>query len=78
MVERKYSVAEIDLMRKLVRLELFVSLPSGIYSFDPNEDIESRTEDRLRTYMINGTEPKEMRRFEEHTTLEAALALLRR
>jgi hypothetical protein len=45
MAERKYSVAEIDRMRAAVATKSFG---------DPG------VEDRLRTYMLNGTDPDEL------------------
>jgi hypothetical protein len=45
MAERKYSVAEIDRMRGAL-----VSMCSS----------DRDAEDRLRTYMLNGTEPEEL------------------
>lgn len=50
---RKYSVAEIDAMRKSITW----SYGSG--SYDPAQRAAD-TEDRLRTYMQNGTEPEEL------------------
>lgn len=54
MAERKYSVAEIDRMRRSIRW----SYPTGIscYEHERAADIENR----LRTYMQNGTDPEEL------------------
>lgn len=53
MRERKYSVAEIDHMRVSVwRMERGGGLQS---------DIDNRVEAKLRTYMVAGVEPVELR-----------------
>jgi hypothetical protein len=45
-MERKYSVAEIDRMRILImKMRRFDTIP---------------VEERLRTYMLNGSEPEEL------------------
>ena len=51
---KKYTVAEIDQMRQVIRW----SYPSGL-SFMPVER-DANIENRLRTYMQNGTTPKEL------------------
>jgi hypothetical protein len=50
---RKYSVAEIDEMRKY--LEWMSNLGTG----------GKNVEDRLRTYMLNGTRPAELKKVHE-------------
>jgi hypothetical protein len=54
MPDRKYSIQEIDRMRQCIRY----SYPSGVpyYEHERAADIENR----LRTYMLNGTDPKEL------------------
>lgn len=55
MTERKYSVAEIDLMRQAIeRLRSLTSVSRQ--SIDGSKDVEAR----LRTYMLNGTSPEEL------------------
>lgn len=49
MSHRKYSVAEIDVMRRSVHV-LIAS----------NEIATASAEDWLRTYMLNGTDPEEL------------------
>lgn len=53
MAERKYSVAEIDRMRRAIEC----SYPGGAYYA---EQRSAEIENRLRTYMQNGTEPSEL------------------
>lgn len=48
MADRKYSVAEIDRMRKAIDSTYYLQAPA--------------VEDRLRTYMLNGTDPEELER----------------
>jgi len=52
--ERKYSVAEIDRMRQAIRW----SYPCGVPYYENERSAE--IENRLRTYMQNGTDPKEL------------------
>jgi hypothetical protein len=64
--QRKYSVAEIDEMRAAV---------AGMWSMPADETLKMRlVEERLRTYMLNGTEPSELeeaaRLFREKWTRE--------
>ena len=55
MPERKYSVSEIDQMRGFIEA---LTLEYGVgYQ---REQLEAQVEDRLRTYMLNGTEPVEL------------------
>lgn len=54
MSERKYSVSEIDQMRNSVD---WMTTPYGAYY---PEKRKAEIEDRLRTYMLNGTEPREL------------------
>ncbi len=55
MTERKYTVAEIDQMRELIQ----GSYPDGWpYMHDERE---AEIEGRLRTYMLNGTNPEELK-----------------
>lgn len=64
MPERKYSIAEIDRMRSLIRRQF----PSDVWESGMNFsaprlislDYSATVEDQLRTYMINGTEPDEL------------------
>lgn len=51
---RKYSVSEIDQMRRNIEH----SYPSGVAYYA--EERSKQIEDRLRTYMLNGTEPSEL------------------
>jgi hypothetical protein len=58
MTERKYSITEIDRMRIAIRW----SYPSGVYySNERTADIENR----LRTYMQNGTDPEELEAYHD-------------
>lgn len=54
MVERKYTTHEIDSMRDSISK----SYPPGVqfYANERTADIENR----LRTHMMNGTDPKEL------------------
>jgi hypothetical protein len=52
--ERKYSVAEIDEMR-------------GYLTWMPHFGGGKDVEDRLRTYMLNGTDPSELKAAHEET-----------
>jgi hypothetical protein len=59
-VTRKYSVAEIDAMRRSVeRMSKRVGGPNG------GTDFDIRVEQRLRTYMVAGAAPDEMERAAE-------------
>lgn len=62
MAERKYSVAEIDDMRDSIRW----SYPSdtAFYAKERDADIENR----LRTYMQNGTDPEELREMRKQAS----------
>lgn len=51
---RKYTVAEIDRMRRAIEW----SYPSGVTYYQAERSAE--IEDRLRTYMVNGTDPSEL------------------
>jgi len=54
MADRKYSVAEIDLMRRYVA--------ATVLDFSMTPEFRAATiEERLRTYMLNGTDPDELR-----------------
>lgn len=72
MSERKYSVAEIDRMRAAIRR----TFPPQTYSQSINDpylksvgpDYSGQVEDRLRTYMLNGTEPEELEAMPPHWT----------
>jgi hypothetical protein len=59
MPERKYSITEIDRMRSAV-YELMVGphRRDRAYTFTPPD--EKHVEERLRTYMSNGTDPAEL------------------
>ena len=48
MADRKYSIDEIDRMRR------------AVHDICRNNDL---VEDRLRTYMLNGTEPEELMQY---------------
>lgn len=52
MPDRKYSVSEIDRMRRAI-FEMRL-LPYG------GDSIQQIIEERLRTYMLNGTDPEEL------------------
>lgn len=54
MIERKYSVAEIDRMRVLVRF----TIPDGTTFY--GEGVTVWIEERLRTYMMAGIGPEEL------------------
>jgi glutamyl/glutaminyl-tRNA synthetase len=58
-MSRKYSVEEIDAMRKSIEW----SYPSGVsyYAHERSAEIENR----LRTYMQNGTTPAELKEMED-------------
>jgi hypothetical protein len=56
----KYSLNEIEYMRELVHLTTRYG-PTNIW-FQYNEVKSENVEMRLRTYMQNGTKPKELRR----------------
>lgn len=62
MSERKYLVAEIDRMRRAI---------SFGYSCDGSADIENR----LRTYMLNGTSPEELEQMASENYAAALAAL---
>jgi hypothetical protein len=57
MPERKYSVSEIDQMRKAVK----AIYGSGIGNCTQAECCQM-IEEHLRTYMLNGTDPEELER----------------
>ena len=52
--QRKYSVGEIDRMRTLIGCLYWPGI-----SYDPGQR-SAEIEDRLRTYMLNGTDPSEL------------------
>ncbi len=54
MTQRKYSIDEIDQMRRAVG---WIHAPLGAY-YKSEED--ARKEQILRTYMLNGTAPEEL------------------
>lgn len=60
----KYSVDELDRMRSAIAVEIFghsVSFymnPGDQREYEANRRMQ--IEDRLRTYMLNGTEPEEL------------------
>lgn len=56
MSEAKYTVTEIDEMRAAIRVRL---LPTGDGIVDLT-GFNERVETQLRTYMLNGTRPKEL------------------
>lgn len=62
MGERKYSIAEIDQMRAAIRS---ICIQSGVAYYPAEKTAE--IEERLRTYMINGTEPVELRNAADKT-----------
>lgn len=55
MTQRKYSIDEIDSMRNSISW----LQPSGIYHRGERED---QIERELRTHMLNGTSPEELRK----------------
>jgi hypothetical protein len=61
MTKRHYTVAEIDRMRNAVRWRLF----GGKFWINGGGEEAAReratVEDRLRTYMLNGTLPEELK-----------------
>ena len=65
MAERKYSIGEIDRMRKAIEW----CYPTGVpyLAAERAADVENR----LRTYMQNGTDPEELEKM-ENDRLEAA------
>jgi hypothetical protein len=62
-MSHKYSVDEIDRMRETVR-RLLTPKGGGLYSYNP-EQRTKEIEERLRTYMLNGTEPSELEKSAE-------------
>jgi hypothetical protein len=59
MIERKYSLKDIDSMRVSIRTMLTIG--NGSYKVDEkNAEIENR----LRTYMMAGIEPADLRKAE--------------
>jgi hypothetical protein len=69
-VSRKYSVQEIDQMR--------AAIDRGFYR--PCDDMKAAAlvEDRLRTHMLNGTEPNELERAADAFVAEWQKQLERR
>lgn len=69
--QRKYSISEIDRMRSALEW----SYGGGVYNAAARS---AEVEDRLRTYMLNGTDPEELeertasRRNAEHDAAVAA------
>lgn len=62
MPERKYSVLEIDRMRNAIRRQ-FPLVLIGTTLGGPTTltfEYDAQVEDRLRTYMLNGTDPDEL------------------
>ena len=71
-MERKYSVSEIDKMRKAISTKVWAgvrivwSADMGGRSWQSEPSVEeraalrARVEDELRTYMLNGTDPEEL------------------
>jgi hypothetical protein len=55
--ERKYSVSEIDQMRRAVNEMLM--RPGTVFRASERT---VAVEERLRTYMLNGTDPEELRK----------------
>lgn len=51
MSERKYSISELDRMRRALR---------WLKPYRSEETTPLLIEDRLRTYMLNGTDPEEL------------------
>lgn len=62
--ETKYSIQEIDEMRSLVRTLLHPPPTIRSMYISPTEDDVER---HLRTYMLNGTRPEELRAEMERT-----------
>jgi len=62
MEQRKYSLDELDRMRRAISVELW---PRGtfrgpVFGYVPEGEQSLAIEDRLRTYMLNGTTPEEL------------------
>jgi len=59
---RKYSIDELDIMRKCI-ITLYAPRPSSDYSQGyPNiRNWAQSVEDTLRTFMVNGTSPEELK-----------------
>lgn len=59
--QRRYSIDEIDSMRASL-IALINPLPvTGVsYGGRGREEIAAEAEDRLRTHMLNGTDPKDL------------------
>lgn len=61
MADRKYSVQEIDRMRNAVRRQFPMSWGGLIgMPMTLSTEYDAQVEDRLRTFMLNGTEPDEL------------------
>jgi hypothetical protein len=61
MPERKYSVTEIDRMRKAIRHQFPLSYGGAVGEpLRLETKYDAHVEDRLRTYMMNGTDPDEL------------------
>lgn len=60
-MERKYSVQEIDRMRMAVRHQFPMAWSGSIgFPMKLTDEYDGQVEDRLRTYMLNGTDPDEL------------------
>lgn len=63
--QHKYSIDEIDEMRRWVYAienAPFALMPAGyIYRAPSDAEMNRRVEDKLRTYMLNGTTPEELK-----------------
>jgi hypothetical protein len=64
---RKYSISEIERMRNAVRLMIPDRLDAALQVVE--------IEERLRTYMANGTDPEELERETEAQSIVEALRL---
>lgn len=64
MNDKKYSIEEIDAMRKAVAWLVMHELGDGLFQQWQSGMLAGdaiMTEDRLRTYLLNGTRPSELR-----------------
>lgn len=66
-MERKYSISEIDQMRRA--LEALASYRHQV--FHPAERAAA-VEDRLRTHMLNGTDPEELEEEAQRWMIQCA------
>ncbi len=64
MTDRKYSISEIDAMRKAMDQRLFFQRGERMYGpgddFREQQTIRRNVEEQLRTYMLAGIEPQDV------------------